>query len=495
MQELGEGTETLGPLELPDDEEAGGLEALEEVEQVDREMLTPLEIVFIVYLSIVFLLACISNISILLAFFRKSSLRTTSNRFVIQLLVVNLLCCCMLLPLVLLETMFSGVPGQCSLSEGVCSWIASLSVLSTLLIGGDQYLAVKFPLRYRHHVTRTRACISQLCVCLLSSVIAGLGPLAPSPNSFWTSCTLSTDQPKLDVLSVVLGGSTVLLSFILPVLTLTVIYAKIFREAHNNSARTRRNSLNPSENLYNITSTLVAPLTIAGTDLKKARAPSIASSPRTRSEPSLERKGSFLYRSPSHIKANLSQFRHRISNASQQILQREEGRTARLYTLTLASILVCWSPYYLTFILRLLPWVPVLPPWTLQLVLSPCFLYPLISPFIFATRNQKIRKELKRVFQIRSSEEDVFGLPPPSARKVGRSISMKESRNRDILNARNKELMKSGRGVRRVGGEAAQSLLLVRSSRSSFSSTTTSSSTAAPTITTVLRYPRLEQTC
>lgn len=113
-------------------------------------------------------------------------------------------------------------------------------------------------------------------------------------------------------------------------------------------------------------------------------------------------------------------------------MQREEGRTARLYTLTLTSILACWSPYYLASIvrykivitmpkniiylklptLRLFPMAPPLPPWSLYLVMSPCFLYPLISPFIFACRNPKVRKELRRVFQVKSRHFLFKSFPP-----------------------------------------------------------------------------------
>jgi hypothetical protein len=56
-------------------------------------------------------------------------------RFVMQLLLVNLLSCCMLLPLVLLEVLVLSIPGQCILSESVSTWISSLSILCTLLIG------------------------------------------------------------------------------------------------------------------------------------------------------------------------------------------------------------------------------------------------------------------------------------------------------------------------------------------------------------------------
>ena len=38
-------------------------------------------------------------------------------------------------------------PVRCILSEFVSSWVSNASMLGTLLIGLDQYLAVMFPLR------------------------------------------------------------------------------------------------------------------------------------------------------------------------------------------------------------------------------------------------------------------------------------------------------------------------------------------------------------
>ena len=63
-----------------------------------------------------------------------------------------------------------------------------------------------------------------------------------------------------------------------------------------------------------------------------------------------------------------------------------------------------WFLYSL-FMYRLIPVLPVLPDWTMYCITAPCFLYPLISPIIFACRNQKIRKEIKLIYQVNNSFE------------------------------------------------------------------------------------------
>ena len=70
--------------------------------------------------------------------------------------------CLLFLPLVTTDLVMSPVslPGQCLLSEAVSHMIASLSLLSTLLIAVDHYLDILHGLRYHHHMTRLRSSLS-----------------------------------------------------------------------------------------------------------------------------------------------------------------------------------------------------------------------------------------------------------------------------------------------------------------------------------------------
>ena len=350
----------------------------------------------LVLLAVLFLASVTMNVCLLVVFFRKRSLRTTSNRFVMNLLVVNLASSLLLLPLVALDLSSDSLyQEQCLVSQAVSQAVASLSLLSTLLVGIDQYLAVIRPLRYHHHMTRTTATILLIVVWMVSSLAATSIFLLPSPSftsPLWNSCS---DPLPLEPVSAPFFFSLFLLisTFLLPTITLAAIYCRIYSEAHTSSERTRKNSLAPGsgEGIFNIANMAVVPL----------GGPSLGS-------PSLR---SSLSRS----------FRHRVSNAS-QLMRREEGRTARVYIASLTLILLCWAPTYLYSSLPLL--LPPLPTWAKPLLLILSLTYSLISPFIFAFRHRKIRGEVSRLFSVKPSHP-----PLPPFTRVPRSVS-REQKNK-----------------------------------------------------------------
>ena len=350
----------------------------------------------LVLLAVLFLASVTMNFCLLVVFFRKRSLRTTSNRFVMNLLVVNLASSLLLLPLVALDLSSPSLyQEQCLVSQVVSQAIASLSLLSTLLVGIDQYLAVIKPLRYHHHMTRTTATLLLIGVWVVSSSVATSFFLLPTPSStspLWHSC-----PEPLDPASTTFSLFLLMATFLLPTITLAAIYCRIYSEAHTSSERTRKNSLAPGsgEGIFNIANMAVVPL----------GAPSLGS-------PSLR---SSLSRS----------FRHRVSNAS-QLMRREEGRTARVYIASLALILFCWAPTYLYSSLPFL--MPFLPNWASPILLILSLLYSLVSPFIFAFRHRKVRGEVSRLFSFQPSHP-----PLPPFTRVQRSISAssgKEQKNK-----------------------------------------------------------------
>lgn len=211
-------------------------------------------------LALLLLLSFMVNLSLLLVFARKESLRTTSNTLIINLLLVNVTSLLLLLPLVALDSlpkvgsMVSSV--QCSLSQAISQVVAALSLLSTLLVAYDQYLAVLRPLRYHHHMTRaiSSALISSVWTISLLSCLPSLFLTAPSP--FWQVCNPSlTHSPSLPPL--VASLATTFLTVLLPSVLLAVIYVHIYSEAHTSSAKNRKSSLAPtsSDSIYCIAST------------------------------------------------------------------------------------------------------------------------------------------------------------------------------------------------------------------------------------------------
>jgi len=490
--------------------------------------------VFIIFLSIIFLTSIITNVSILLVFARKQSLRTTSNRFIINLLVVNILSSVLYLPLVLLDlVVVDSMGAQCVLSMTVSHMIASLSMMATLAIAVDQYLAVLHALRYHHHMTRIRSSLMLSTVWIMSTITTSFTPFIPS-SMVWTCCE---DYPLRvdDMQGMAISISIITTIFFIPAISLTIIYSKIFMEAHNSSERTRRNSINPNDNVLNITSTAVAPLNISQSDLRKlqrltrnssrSKPPSLptgrlrrssTSSAVHKSEPMLQRQNSLLSRSPS-FKANLGSLRHKISNAS-QIIHREEGRTAKVYIISLLLVMICWSPFYISFLLQSLQvWIPSKPPaWISPSIFSVSVLYSLLSPFVFAFRNTKIKRELFKMFHIKVNHSDLASLPPlpPSttSRRIYRSVSMKESsrakkRERHLRNSFLVELSgkslnkdsfkKSSRhaGYNQASLECETLLLTIASSTDSSARSSFSSASTGNTRNHSIHEERMEATC
>jgi hypothetical protein len=408
--------------------------------------------VLLVLLALLFLLSLTVNISLLLVFFRKPSLRTTSNRFVMNLLAVNVVSCVLLLPLVALDQVEVEVveAHQCLLSQAVLQGVASLSLLSVCILAMDQYLAVLRPLRYHHHMTRAISTLLISAAWALSALASAATALLPAPSPLWNCCHL---QPPSSTSPLVLSLALFLGTFLLPALTLAIIYCSIYSEAHTSSERKRRDSLNPaSESIFNITSTTVLPVTLeegegmlkvgltlsggqagvqeirgqckeAGAQLSRVQtgevgAPLLASSPSMRS--SLSRS-----------------FRHRVSNAS-QLYHREESHTARLYLASLSTVLLCWAPLYTaSFIYTAsslsslystasLSSLPIaLPAFLPFILLLLCLSYSLLSPFLFAYRHRKIRAEVRRLYSLQPPLTPICSLPPlPPGRRANRSFSL-----------------------------------------------------------------------
>lgn len=84
--------------------------------------------------------------------------------FILNLLTINLLSSVSLMPLILLDLILTDLtlasltmPGPTCLASSMASTLVfSLSQVAALLIAMDHYMAIIFPLRYHHIVTRVR---------------------------------------------------------------------------------------------------------------------------------------------------------------------------------------------------------------------------------------------------------------------------------------------------------------------------------------------------
>ena len=364
-------------------------------------------------LALTMLLSLAVNLSLLMVFARKESLRTTSNTLIINLLLVNVSSTLLLLPLAALDTLEpSQATAQCLLCQSVSQVVASLSLLSTLLVAWDQYLAVLRPLRYHHHMTRT---ISSTLICSVWSVscISCLPSLLlPVPSAVWHTCSL---HPPIPTPSSLLVSLTItLVTVLLPTIVLAVIYCHIYSEAHTSSAKNRKSSLKPasSESIYCIASTVVGPLGVSQAQLlgasrmQASRVGSIRMQAAEAGGGISSRRGSVAALGAKLGRtASVPVLRHRLSSTS-QFLHWEEGRAACVCLASLGALLLCWGPlasvstaHTVSLLLSLcLPNIEALPfhlpVWAPPLLLILSLLYSLLSSFIFAYRHRKIRQEV-----------------------------------------------------------------------------------------------------
>lgn len=138
------------------------------------------------------------NVTLLLAFLIRPSLRTISNRFVMNLTVSNLLVCAIMNPLLIMDAASTSsnsfivesqsIGSICAISEGGVAVVTTSSVFSVLLIAVDQYFAVVDPLRYRARVDKLKSGILIISTWLISIIFGFLAFFNPNPRSFWQSC-------------------------------------------------------------------------------------------------------------------------------------------------------------------------------------------------------------------------------------------------------------------------------------------------------------------
>ncbi|XP_076181867.1 uncharacterized protein LOC143154014 [Ptiloglossa arizonensis] len=139
------------------------------------------------------------NVTLLLAFLIRPSLRTNSNRFVMNLTVSNLLVCAIMNPLLIMDASSPGSTPQivestsvgsiCAMSEGAIAIVTTSSVLSVLLIAVDQYFAVVDPLRYRARVDKLKSGMLIMSIWVIAIVFGFLAFFNPNPRGFWLTCT------------------------------------------------------------------------------------------------------------------------------------------------------------------------------------------------------------------------------------------------------------------------------------------------------------------
>lgn len=306
-----------------------------------------------------------------------------------NLLGTNLFSCWILLPLVLIAPDFSyfSPTNLCRVCHLVSMGLCCASIFSVLLIGIDQYYAVTDPLHYHSRINNERSIILISSAWIISIFVGILGSLFGG-KAVWEFCD---DSNGFNVVFLsVFSASFFVLVFLLPFGSLCWIYISIYSAAHQNSQRTRRNgSTSSSFGNFGVGDTheyVIVPSVVS--DVTSNSSVETSTKPLTRSptKSSLRSTSSFIVNS----------LRYRISNAS-LFRYREETRAARISALVIVMAVVCWFPFSLVLLLDSpLLGLSVSSEWG-KLSLTLLTSSSIISPLLFAHRNRRIQRDLRKI--------------------------------------------------------------------------------------------------
>lgn len=319
------------------------------------------------------------------------------------------------------EETFDKFEFLCYISEGSTSLVCTASILSILLIAIDQYFAVTHPLRYHTFIDKFKSLKLLISTWVLSAIFGILGSFIRTDPNLWNFCTRKAPFSDVQTIFNISYSITYLILVILgPFVVICVIYGCIYCAAHKNSERMRKSNSGSSstnldlyvqipldENRFKVKVNSSDNLTVE-TELptlpKVKSAPNFANleKPRLNSLPDIMSNASspikvcheHSLRSNSSFINNL---KTKISNAS-LFRYREETRAAKISILVIFMVLVCYVPYGLALILNTKLFTTSLPKYFNSLSLSLLVLANLLSPFLFAYRNRRIQRELRRLF-------------------------------------------------------------------------------------------------
>ncbi|XP_059090786.1 probable G-protein coupled receptor No18 [Tigriopus californicus] len=351
-------------------------------------------------LVVCFLLGSALNTILLLVYIRRRGFRSQiSNKFLLNLVFSNLLWNLVLIPILLFDNAISTLEDpefrskvaytvfQFFLIFGTCA-----SLLSQLLIGTDQYLAVVDPLHYNTRVNTKRCYFMCGAVWGLSFMVATLNVInyeelgvvvsnIPIVFNTWPS---PSQAPSVS--TSVFTSSFAVMLFLVPFGVLTFMYSKIFGAAHKNTMRTRHNSINSVAyaGLQRTSTTGLSPY--YGFPGQSSNYLGVTRSHSVKSAGGLR----------SSFKHSMC---HTFSNAGNLFQYREDRRAAKATLLVLVMIFVCWTPFF-----GLISYYADIT--TVPNHLSPCIKgfatllvasSSVLSPILYAYRSRRVQRDVKRV--------------------------------------------------------------------------------------------------
>ena len=326
-------------------------------------------------LIVIFVISIAGNIFVFLVFYKRPSLVTISNRFIVNLSICNFLETICVMPFVFAALVTQDwVFGRfwCQTTGFLMNAIFSASILTLVVISLDRYCAVVTPLHYSMRITPCKSVMMIFIVWLLA-IFSAFPPLIG-----WSHYEYQKNKSVCTVLWTSRNTSDryytlclVLICFILPFIVILWAYSVIFKAAQNNSEKVRKNSLVPNAS----DDPLQTPIRI-------------------------ERRRSST--------APMLVHRLSLSTRSNNLLwRRDEWKAAVTSCMVVSTFIICWLLYFIIIILESLLDDPdsvgsEVKTLSILLAMSSCAFNPLVYVF----RSKVPRVELRTILGLHQKRKE-----------------------------------------------------------------------------------------
>lgn len=280
----------------------------------------------------------------------------------------------------------------CYVAQVSTSFVCTLSILSILLIGINQYFGVIHSLRYHFYINKCRSTIFIITTWLLAVLCSILSSTTDSDSFLWHFCRDRHQNSRIVlILNTVYSITYCVTVIFVPFIAVCVIYVCIYTAAHKNSERMRKSTSTYLDGyrLYDNEKTYTLPKIRSAPDFMNL---DVTSTNKTNAI----RK---VIRTSSERTANnfITSIKHKISNAS-VFKYREETRAAKISVLVIFLVLFCYVPYGVILVLNSgivgIKLASSLNFYALVFLA----LSNTISPFLFGYRNKRVKREIGKVF-------------------------------------------------------------------------------------------------
>ena len=274
----------------------------------------------------------------------------------------------------------------CYAAQVSTSFVSTLSILSILLIGVNQYFGVIHSLRYHFYINKCRSTVFIVSAWFIALVLSVLSSATESDSSLWRFCAgRPRDSRTVQILNSVYAVTYCVAIIFAPFIAICVIYVCIYTAAHKNSERMRKSTSTHLDGLYR-------------TCDERASLPKVRSAPNFMRLDDSAANGTKVTRASSERSPNfITSIKHKISNAS-VFKYREETRAAKVSVLVIFLVLFCYVPYGVTLVLNSGLVDVATSPWFNFHTLLLLVLSNVISPFLFGYRNKRVKREIGKVF-------------------------------------------------------------------------------------------------